>query len=77
MRVTIHGESAYTYNLTLSGHLRDFNMEQQGNIMSDYYMICVLQNRRDAFNPQMDPELLRKLMAPFLANPRDKNHLPR
>lgn len=77
LTVTMRGPSAYVYNLTPQSRLRDFNMEQQGNIMSDYYMICVLQNEIKAFNPGKDPELLRKVMAPFLADPRDRDHLPR
>lgn len=77
LTVTSRGESAYSYRLTPDSRLCDFNMEQQGNIMSDYYMICVLQNSDDAFNPGKDPELLRKVMAPFLASPRDKSNLPR
>jgi type VI secretion system secreted protein VgrG len=52
-------------------------MEQQGNIMSDYYMICVRKTPDYAFNPDKDPELLRKVMAPFLAHPKDKGNLPR
>lgn len=52
-------------------------MEQQGNIMSDYYMICVRNKPDEAFNPDKDPDLLRIVMEPFLANPRDKNYLPR
>ncbi|QRN53013.1 hypothetical protein [Dyella caseinilytica] len=77
LTVTSRGESAYAYRLTPDSHLCDFNMEQQGNIMSDYYMICVLQNPAKAFNPGNNPELLRKVMEPFIANPRDKNHLSR
>ena len=77
LRVTARGSSAYAYNLTPDSHLRDFNMEQQGNIMSDYYMICVRNKPDEAFNPDKDPDLLHMVMEPFLADPRDKNHLPR
>ncbi|GLQ49338.1 hypothetical protein ACFFJT_20470 [Dyella flava] len=77
LTVTSRGESAYAYLLTPDSHLCDFNMEQQGNIMSDYYMICVLQNPAKAFNPGKDPDLLRKVMEPFIASPRDKRHLSR
>lgn len=77
MWVTIRGASAYAYNLTAASQLSDFNMEQQGNIVSDYYMICVLQNPDDAYNRDKDPELLRAVMTPFLSNPLDKRLLPR
>jgi hypothetical protein len=76
LTVTSRGPSAYVYALTPNSRLHDFNMEQQGNIMSDCYVICVWQNNSRAFNPGTDPELLRKVMAPFVTNPRDKNHLP-
>lgn len=75
LTVTSRGDAAYRYTLTPTSRLRDFNMEQQGNIMSDYYMICIRQNPARAFNPSMNPELLHRVMAPFV-NPRDKNHLP-
>jgi hypothetical protein len=77
MRVTIKGSVAYTYRITLMSHFCDFNMEQQGNIISDYYMICVLRKSDYAFNPTKDPDLLRFVMKSFLANPRDKNLLPK
>ncbi|WP_157956642.1 hypothetical protein [Dyella sp. C11] len=75
MTVTSRGDAAYRYTLTSTSRLSDFNMEQQGNIMSDYYMICIRRNPARAFNPSVNPELLHRVMTPFV-NPRDKGHLP-
>ena len=77
LTVTSQGSSAYAYRLAPDSRLSDFNMEQQGDLMSDYYMICVRNDNANALNPGKDPKLLRKVMEPFLANPRDKVHLPR
>jgi len=76
LTITSRGRSAYFYRLIEDSRLSDFNMEQQGNIMSDYYMICILGDRFGAFNPGMNPDLLRKIMAPFIENPLDRTHLP-
>ncbi|MBN3787354.1 hypothetical protein G3N94_10670 [Burkholderia sp. Ac-20353] len=76
LTVTSRGKTAYAYTLTPTSRLSEFNMEQQGDIMSDYYMICILERPQPAHNRAMSPELLHKVMTPFV-NPRDKNHLPR
>ena len=76
LTVTSRGPSAYVYRLKPDSRLADFNMEQQGNIMSDYYMICVFGNSDMAFNPGGDADLLRSVMEPFIENPLDKSHLP-
>lgn len=77
MTVTIHGKSIYKYNLTKKSRLCDFNMEQQGNIISDYYMICVKRDIDNAYNSRVDSDLLYSVMDPFLRSPRDKQHLPK
>lgn len=75
LRVTSRGPSAYVYDLSWDSRLSDFNMEQQGDIMSDYYMICIERNPRDAYNSTMDRGLLHLVMRPFV-DPRNKAHLP-
>jgi type VI secretion system secreted protein VgrG len=75
LTVTIRGDSAYAYTLTPTSQLCDFNMEQQGNLMSDYYMICIYGHPHGAYNPGMHPVWLRRVMLPF-ENPRDPEHLP-
>lgn len=77
LTVTSRGRSAYMYQLTSDSHLSDFNMEQQGNIISDYYMICVYKHPFAAYNQSMSSDLLQRVMAPLLENPRDKTLLPR
>ena len=77
LTVTSRGRSAYQYMLAPNSHLSEFNMEQQGEIISDYYMICVLNSPENARNKHKDPELLRRVIQPLLANPRNKGLLPR
>ncbi|MCX2897801.1 hypothetical protein [Pseudomonas mandelii] len=40
--VTSRGDDVYKYALSETGTLSEYNMEQQGEIISDYYIICVL-----------------------------------
>ena len=75
LTVTSRGATAYAYTLTPTSRLSDFNMEQQGNLMSDYYMICIYQAPGSAYNPAMNPIYLRQVMLPFV-NPKDPQHLP-
>jgi len=75
LTVTSRGDSAYAYTLTPTSRLSDFNMEQQGNLMSDYYMICIYGHPQGAYSPHMHPVWLRHVMLPFV-NPRDPQHLP-
>ena len=78
--VTSRGAPAYRYALTETSALYDYNMEQQGEIISDYYVICVLGNPSavwSASNSSKSPELLAATLESFLRNPADKKHLPR
>ena len=79
LTVTSRGAAVYQYRLSVGASLSDFNMEQQGEIISDYYMICVMQ-RPDAVwnegNETKDPVLLRSLLRDFLENPHSRSHLP-
>jgi type VI secretion system secreted protein VgrG len=79
MRVTIRGAKAYKYELTASGTLSDYNMEQQGEIVSDYYMICIENLPDDVWdfaNSKKSPGLLSSTMGKLLANPASKENLP-
>lgn len=78
--VTSRGAAAYEYNLKAGGNLSDYNMEQQGEIVSDYYMICVEKDFESAWNKNNksnDPVLLKATVNDLIANPSDKNNLPR
>jgi type VI secretion system secreted protein VgrG len=78
--VSSRGASAYRYTLTETSVLSDYNMEQQGEIISDYYLICVVGNPSAVWNPtnsSKSPELLAATLESFLRNPADNKHLPR
>ncbi|WP_144240812.1 hypothetical protein [Dyella japonica] len=75
LRVSSRGRIAYQYQLSPESRLADYNMEQQGDIMADYYMICIERNPQDAFNPRMSADLLYHVMQPFV-NPIKPLHLP-
>ncbi|MDF3931929.1 type VI secretion system tip protein VgrG, partial [Pseudomonas citronellolis] len=78
--VTSRGASAYQYQLAASGTLSDYNMEQQGEIISDYFMICVLQKPKfvwDPTNSSKEPALLEIAVQNFLSDPNDTSSLPK
>lgn len=79
LTVTSRGAEAYEYTLTNSGKFSDYNMEQQGEIVSDYYMICVVGNSRAVWNESnstKSPGLLASTLSAVLKNPADKTNLP-
>ncbi|MFJ4376553.1 DUF2345 domain-containing protein, partial [Pseudomonas japonica] len=78
LRVSSKGSSAYEYELD-GRLLKDYNMEQQGEIISDYYMICVRLNPRYVWNDKnfdKSPELLVAVLSEFLNDPNNTRHLP-
>ncbi|MEL7937115.1 type VI secretion system tip protein VgrG [Pseudomonas delhiensis] len=78
--VTSRGASAYQYQLTASGTLSDYNMEQQGEIVSDYFMVCVLQKPKfvwDPANSSKSPVFLESTVRKFLSDPSDTSNLPK
>ncbi|MFV3308590.1 PAAR domain-containing protein [Pseudomonas sp. NY15181] len=77
--VTSRGPSAYEYQLNSDGKLSNYNMEQQGDIVSDYFIICILKKPQFVWNPanqSKDPSLLKSTMRDFLDNPQETNNLP-
>ncbi|URS63628.1 type VI secretion system tip protein VgrG [Pseudomonas sp. Y39-6] len=77
--VTSRGAPAYRYALTEQSVLSDYNMEQQGEIISDYYLICVVGNPHGVWNERnftKSPALLASTLESFLKKPADKKHLP-
>jgi|GEM_PF-30698 len=79
LTVTSRGEDAYKYTLTESRSFSDYNMEQQGEIISDYYMICILRNPQMVWNPSnigKSPELLALTVKKFLDDPANRSNLP-
>jgi hypothetical protein len=79
MTVTSQGAKAYQYSLSSSELLSNYNMEQQGEIISDYYMICLVQDSEGVWNSNNkynDPDLLVSVLRHFLADPSDRKNLP-
>lgn len=64
------GRAAYRYRHLLNENRRfcQFNMEQQADMVADYFL--AERHGRGA------PPELRRLLAPFLANPADRSLLP-
>ncbi|MNE68959.1 hypothetical protein D3C80_1646500 [compost metagenome] len=78
--VTSQGAEAYEYKLSASAALSSYNMEQQGEIISDYYMICVELDPDAVWNynnRSKDPDLLKSVLQRFMLDPSNKANLPR
>ncbi|MGN8278202.1 DUF2345 domain-containing protein, partial [Pseudomonas sp. SMN5] len=79
LTVTSRGEDAYKYTLAESRNFSDYNMEQQGEIVSDYYLICILRNPRRVWsrsNIGKSPELLALTVKSVLDDPANRSNLP-
>jgi type VI secretion system secreted protein VgrG len=79
LTVTSRGAAAYEYTLTRYRTLSSYNMEQQGEIISDYYIICVIGDAHAVWNSvnyAKSPELLTSTLESFLSKPADKSNLP-
>jgi hypothetical protein len=79
LTVSSRGAESYEYGLAEGAVLSDYNMEQQGEIISDYYVICVEGDAKGVWNHRnrtKSPEALTSLLEKFLENPADKKHLP-
>lgn len=70
---------AYHYELREGASLADYNMEAQGELLADYFALKFLQlprivrQRRHAHQL----ELYEHVLAGFLADPRDRDNLPK
>ncbi|WP_223533285.1 DUF2345 domain-containing protein, partial [Pseudomonas sp. GL-RE-20] len=79
LTVSSRGAEAYEYSLFNDGKFSNYNMEQQGEIISDYYIICVVGNPLgvwDQKNVGKSPELLSATLGSFLNDPSSKKNLP-
>ncbi|WP_017518336.1 type VI secretion system Vgr family protein [Pseudomonas nitroreducens] len=77
--VTSRGSAAYQYELKRDGLLSNYNMEQQGEIVSDYYMICIEKTPGSVWNfsnRNKDPALLASTLRNFLVAPSSDDNLP-
>lgn len=80
LMVTSQGAKAYEYSLSEGRRLSDYNMEQQGEIISDYYMICIeldLEGVWNYKNKNNSPRAFEAVLSDFSYNPADKRNLPR
>jgi hypothetical protein len=69
----------YHYDLHENATLADYNMEAQGDLLADYFVLKFLQ-RPDAMRQrryQEDLDLYERVLAGFLANPADRGNLHR
>ncbi|KQN48080.1 hypothetical protein ASE98_25330 [Pseudomonas sp. Leaf48] len=79
LAVSSRGAEAYAYTLFDDGKFSNYNMEQQGEMISDYYMICVIGNPLGVWdwkNEGKSPELLSATLESFLNDPSSKKNLP-
>ncbi|CAB5714303.1 Uncharacterised protein [Delftia tsuruhatensis] len=71
---------SYEYILDADKKLSDYNMEAQGNIVADYFVLKYLKKKEAISNDEYFGEewipIYESLLADFLENPCDKNNLP-
>lgn len=68
----------YHYRLRPGAQLSDFNMEAQGDLLADYFVLRLL-GRPDAMrwpDQAADPVLFDAVLAGFIADPASRSHLP-
>ena len=71
----------YEYVLAEDKKLSDYNMEAQGNILADYFALCVLRNpyamrQANYRNTPNAAGLYKAVLAEFLRDPSDHANLP-
>jgi len=78
-------QSRYRYELGADKRLSDYNMEQQANILADYFLILkfggfgsahLFEHKYKFEGPDTLLPLYRAVLADFISNPRDDNNLP-
>ncbi|KWI50691.1 type IV secretion protein Rhs [Burkholderia pseudomultivorans] len=79
LTVTIRGDRAYQYTITPENVFHDYNMEQQGNLVADYFAIHILKNYKAIIHRGYvgSPEELNWVLAPLLKDPWDTDNLPK
>ncbi|MDN7673521.1 type VI secretion system Vgr family protein [Burkholderia oklahomensis] len=78
LSVTIRGDSAYRYEIEPGQVFSDFNMEQQGNLIADYFALVVIDDRSEVIHAHPGSKnQLRQVLAPFLQDPKNASNLPK
>jgi hypothetical protein len=69
----------YRYELAPGKTLADYNMEAQGDLIADYFVLKHLRSPRTMRQPRYADSraLFEKILAGFLADPTDRSNLPR
>ena len=70
---------SYHYELAMDRTLADYNMEAQGDVLADYFVLRFLGSaasmRQPAYASQL--ALYERVLAGFLANPASRKNLPK
>ena len=68
----------YRYDLAPGKTLADYNMEAQGDLLADYFVLRFLRAPRTMRQPRYADSraLFEKVLAGFLADPADRSNLP-
>jgi type VI secretion system secreted protein VgrG len=77
--IRFHWGNAYKYTIEPGQVFGDFNMEQQGDIVGDYYAIAVAKTLKAAIHNPPFPTAneLRKVLAPLFKDPKNAANLPK
>lgn len=69
---------SYRYRLALDQRLCDYNMEAQGDLLADYYVLRHLASAASMRQPEYaaDLPLYETVLADFLADPGNRKNLP-
>ncbi|MFL6706775.1 MAG: Rhs element Vgr protein [Massilia sp.] len=69
----------YHYRLRRGATLSDFNMEAQGDLLADYFVLrlCGCPEAMRWRDQAVDPALFGQVLGGFLADPASRAHLPR
>ena len=69
---------SYRYTLALDKTLADFNMEAQGDLLADYFVLRYLGSASAMRQPAYANDLPKyeQVLAQFLANPSSRKNLP-
>lgn len=85
-KCTIIGCEPYEYTLDSRKRLCDYNMEQQGNIIADYYLYYYsglsadyLSDEKILYNNTYkdEPQIYLTVLTDFIASPKDEKNLPK
>ena len=79
LRGAVRFKLPYHYNLHEDASLADYNMEAQGDLLADYFVLKFLQSPEAMRQRRYanDLALYEKVLAGFLADPADRDNLHR